>query len=316
MAYQNALSIIGNTPLVKLENLTHHVNVTGHIYAKVESRNPGGSIKDRAARKIIEMAYATKKLRRGQTVVEMTSGNMGSGLAVVCNVFGNPFVAVMSAGNSKARARMLESLGAKVLLMPQVDGTPHHVTGNDILAAAAYAKQIAQEENAFYVDQFNHPGSVLAHFETTAPEIWRDLHNNIHAFVASVGTAGTFVGCAQYLKTQRADIICVAVEPHGHGVLTQTQSHSSLASEHHLIQGIGYGFVPPHWRVHLADACITVSDDEAIHFRELLAQKEGLDVGYSSGANVAAAVKLLQKGLLPQGANVVTILCDLGLKYF
>ena len=166
--FDSALEMIGNTPLVALKRL--HPG-PGTIFAKAEFVQPGGSVKDRAARQIIREAYASGKLAAGQTVVEMTSGNMGAGLAVVCNVTGNPFVAVMSVGNSIERVKMLRALGAEVVRTPQVDGAPGQVTGADIAAAAAQAREIARERNGYYVDQFNNPGGVHAHELGTAAQI-------------------------------------------------------------------------------------------------------------------------------------------------
>lgn len=308
--YQNSLALIGNTPLINLQHISF--NLRGHIFAKLETVNPGGSIKDRPALKIIERAYQQRRLCKGQSVIEMTSGNMGSGLAVVCNVFGNPFTAVMSQGNSPARVKMLEALGAQVILVPQVDGSPQQVTGHDITAASLKAKEIANQCQGFYVNQFQNIGSVLAHQEGTGPEIWHALDGKLDAFVASVGSGGTFTGCSRYLKSKKANIYCAAVEPCGQEVLTG----KPITKRTHIIQGTGYGFVPQHWDARLADGVIAVSDEEVVHYRKLLANKEGLDVGYSSGANVCAAIKLLESEKLPADATVVTILCDLGLKYF
>ncbi len=309
MIYKNTLELIGHTPLVCLN---HIQRTSGKLFAKLEAVNPGGSVKDRPALKIIQQAYKENKLTPGQTVVEMTSGNMGAGLAVVCNATGNPFIAVMSAGNSPARAKMLRDLGAEVILTPQIDGKPGQVTGNDIAAAVETAKEIAAEKKAFYVDQFNNIASVLAHVENTGPEIWHDLNGQVDAFVAAVGSGGTFIGCSRYLKSKNPAIYCVAVEPIGAEVL----AGKMITNPKHVMQGTGYGIVPPHWEPALADSMMAVSDEEAIYYKELLATKESLYVGYSAGANVCAAIKLLESGLLKNPtASVVTILCDHGLKY-
>jgi len=167
---EKVTDFICNTPLIELRRW----NGNGQILAKMEFIQPGGSIKDRAALKIIKDAYKNKKLVKGQPVVEMTSGNMGAGLAVVCGAVENPFIAVMSEGNSPERVKILKALGAVVIRVPQVDGTPGRVTGNDIGRAVEKAKEIAKEKNAFYVDQFNNPSSVSAHYTTTGPEIWND----------------------------------------------------------------------------------------------------------------------------------------------
>ena len=230
---------------------------------------PGGSVKDRAALKIIKLAYQAGALVKGQTVVEMTSGNMGAGLAVVCNVMDNPFIAVMSSGNSPQRAKMLYSLGAEVILVPQVDGSPGQVTGKDIAAAVAKAKELVQTRRAFYVDQFNHLGSILAHEEGTGPEIWKALGGKVDAFVAAVGSGGTFIGTSLFLKKQNSQIMCIAVEPEGADIL----AGNPLTKPKHIIQGIGYGIIPPHWDPKLVDMFIAVSDQEAEEYRKLLAVK-------------------------------------------
>jgi cysteine synthase len=186
MISRTPLHLIHHTPLVRLDRLA---GGEFNLYAKVEMFQPGFSIKDRAALQIISDAYESGRLVKGQLVVEMTSGNMGSGLAVVCRHYGNPFVAVMSEGNSPERARLLKALGAEVMLTPQVDGTPGMVTGRDIENSAQIARQYAARHNGFYVDQFNNPSSVKAHFIHTGPEIW-DALPGTDAFVASVGSSG------------------------------------------------------------------------------------------------------------------------------
>lgn len=284
---------------------------SGQLMAKAEFMQPGGSIKDRAAKKIMERAYALNLVQVGTPVIEMTSGNMGAGLAVVCALKGNPFTAVMSAGNSPERVKMLKGLGARVVLVPQVNGSPGQVTGDDIAAATEEAKRIAQDSGGYYVDQFNNPASVLAHEETTGPEIWRDTEGNVRAFLAAVGSGGTFVGTSKFLKSKKPGVGCFAVEPKGAEVL----AGRPLMKAKHSLQGTGYGSVPPHWDKALADGFFSVTDEEASHYRRLLAEKEGLFVGFSAAANVAAAIKLLESKELGENPVVVTVLCDTGLKY-
>lgn len=305
---KDALGLIGNTPLVLLERL--HPG-PGKIYAKVEFVNPGGSFKDRVALTIIEKAYKEKKLKPGQLVVEMTSGNMGSGIAAVCNIYGNPFTAVMSSGNSIERVKMIEALGAEVVLVRQVDGEPGRVTGKDLDAVRDKTLEIVEDKRAFFVDQFNNPDGPVSHEENTAPEIWEALGNQINAFTSVVGTGAIFVGCSRYLKKMNPTISCIAVEPEGAEVL----KGSPLIRPQHLLQGTGYGRIPPFWDESLVDDYVSISDDEALHYCKLLAIKESLYVGFSSAANVCAAVKYLKSGKLGQDATVVTILCDTGLKY-
>jgi len=305
---RSAIDLIGNTPLVTLDRLH---SGPGQLLAKCEFMQPGGSVKDRAALQIINDAYDDKRLVKGRPVVEMTSGNMGAGLAVVCNVTGNPFVAVMSKGNSPARVKMLESLGAEVVLTSQVDGSPGMVTGKDIEVATEEAIRISKEKDAFYVDQFNNESSLRAHELGTGPEIWEEVGNELDCFVAAVGSGGTFLGTSKYLKNRKAGLYCAAVEPEG----TQVLSGKPITDPRHVIQGIGYSLVPPHWDPKLCDETVAVTDDEAIRYRSLLAEKESLLVGYSAAANVCASVKLMNSGKFGKYPMVVTILCDTGLKY-
>ena len=304
----SALEAIGHTPLVALDRL--HPG-PGRILVKLEFLNPGGSIKDRAARAIIRRARELGDLRPGQPVVEMTSGNMGSGLALVCGLLGHPFTAVMPAGNSPERARMMRGLGATVVLVPQVDGQPGQVTGGDVAAASAHAEALAREQGAYYVDQFNNPGSILGHYESTGPEIWEQTGGKLDALVATVGSGGSFTGTAKYLRERRPGLPCYAVEPASAAVL----AGRAITQARHVIQGVGYGLVPPHFQRDLCTGCLGVSDEEVLRTRELLGTREGLFVGFSAGANVAAARNLLLDGSLGPQATVVTLLCDHGLKY-
>lgn len=304
----SALDLIGRTPLVALDRV--HCG-PGQIVAKAEFMQPGGSVKDRAARAILLAARSDGRLLPGAPVVEMTSGNMGAGLAVACAVLGHPLVVTMSAGNSQQRARMLEALGAEVRLVPQVDGVPGQVTGADIAAAAESARTLAAERGGFYVNQFHASEGVRAHEETTGPEIWDQARGHVDGWVACVGTGATFLGVAAALRRRNPSLFCAAVEPAG----CQPLAGLAVVKARHLLQGTGYGSVPAHWDAGLADTTISVTDDEAEHWRHLLATREGLHVGYSAAANVCAAAMLLKAGRLPPTAVVATVLCDTGLKY-
>lgn len=277
----------------------------------MEFVQPGGSVKDRAAKMILDTALHTKKLLPGQPVVEMTSGNMGAGLAVVCGVYGHQFIATMSRGNSPQRAAMLRGLGTEVVLVPQVNGVPGQVTGDDIEAAAHEARRIAREQGAYYVDQFHATEGILAHEQGTAKEILAALDGAVDAFVAIVGSGGTFVGTSRGLKSQDPAIHCVAVEPKGAEILAGKE----VTKKQHVLQGTGYGFIPPLWDPSIPDAFMAVDDEEAQEMRYRLAAQEGLYVGFSAAANVVAAIKLADSGAFHAGANIVTILCDTGLKY-
>jgi len=300
------LNLIHNTPLIFLDRIS--AGLCGKIYAKAEHLQPGGSVKDRAAYQIILDAYENGTLKKGQTVVEMTSGNMGAGLALVCRQFGNPFIAVMSEGNSAERRKILSAFGAEIVLTKQVDGSPRMVTGADISLAIEKAKEIALNSKAFYVDQFNNPSGIKAHFMHTGPEILRDLPQ-IDVFMASVGSAGTFIGTSKYLKSVNSNIKCIAVEPKKAAILKT----GKVDDPKHIIQGTAYGLVPPHWDTNLVDDFITVNDQEVMDMKGILASDQGLYVGYSAGANVVAAKKYLQAQ--GKALNIVTVLCDSGYKY-
>jgi cysteine synthase A len=308
MLSASSLDLIGETPLVALDRI--HTG-PGRIIAKAEFLQPGGSVKDRAAKAILMAALADGRLKPGMAVVEMTSGNMGAGLAVACAALGLPLIVTMSAGNSPARARMMEGLGAKVVLVDQVEGVPGQVTGRDVQAAADAARQIALDQKAFYVDQFNAIEGITTHELTTGPEILRQLGRSVDGWVAAVGTGCTFMGVAKALKAANTATICAAVEPLGN----QPLAGRLITKPRHTLQGIGYGAIPPRWDSSLMDLSIPVSDDEAETWRRDLASKEGLYIGYSAAANVCAAAKLLHSGRVGPDAVVSTVLCDTGLKY-
>lgn len=308
MILSSALDAIGRTPLIALDRV---YSGPGRLVAKAEFLQPGGSVKDRAARAIIEAARADGRLRPGMPVVEMTSGNMGAGLAVACATLGHPLVVTMSAGNSPARAKMLEGLGAEVVLIPQVEGSPGKVTGADIAAAAEAAQRYADEHGAFYVDQFNAAEGITAHETTTGAEILEQVGDTVDGWVAAVGSGCTFMGVARALKKANPDALCAVVEPVG----CRPLAGERITRPKHLIQGTGYGLIPPHWDPSLMDLGLAVSDDEAGAMRTRLAREEGLYVGYSAAANVVGAIQLLLSGRLAPDAVVATVLCDTGLKY-
>ncbi len=305
----STVEAIGDTPLVELSRITRGMN--GRILAKLEYLNPGFSKKDRIARQIIEDAEASGALQSGQTVVELTSGNTGTGLAIVCAVRGYPFVAVMSRGNSQERARMMAALGAEVVLVDQLPGSqPGQVSGGDLALVEEEARRIVRERGAFRADQFNHPGNFRAHYLHTGPEILRQAGGSIGAFCDFVGTGGTFAGCAAALKEADPRTRCYIVEPEGAAVL----AGRPVTNPNHRIQGGGYSMRdlalvrPEH-----VDGYIQVSDEQAIEAARRLAKEEGVFAGFSSGANVAAAIELLRGP--HRGETVVTILNDSGLKY-
>jgi len=305
----SAIEAIGDTPLVRLARLARRLD--GAILAKLEHLNPGFSKKDRIARQIIEDAEAHGLLRPGQTVVELTSGNTGTGLAIVCGIKGYPFVAVMSKGNSPERARMMKALGAEVVLVDQMPGSkPGQVSGEDLKRVEEETRWIVAERRAFRADQFRLAGNFRAHYLHTGPEILRQTGGAMDAFCDFVGTGGTFAGCAAAFKEHDPSILCFIVEPEGAAVL----AGKAVTNPGHRIQGGGYSMAElPLLRTEHIDGYIQVSDEEAIRCARRLASEEGIFAGFSSGANVAAALELLQGPC--KGKTIVVTICDSGLKY-
>lgn len=305
----SAIEAIGDTPLVELSRLTK--GVAGRILAKLDYLNPGFSKKDRIARQIIEDAETEGRLKPGQTVVELTSGNTGTGLAIVCGIKGYPFVAVMSRGNSMERARMMSALGAEVVLVEQLPNSkPGQVSGGDLELVERETQRIVAERNAFRADQFRLSGNFRAHYLHTGPEFIQQSGGLIDAFCDFVGTGGSFAGCAAAFKEHRPAIRCFVVEPDGAAVL----AGEPVTYPNHRIQGGGYSMPNlPLLRPEYIDGYLKVTDTEAIHIARRLAREEGLFAGFSSGANVAAALHLLWTSF--RGKTIAVILCDSGLKY-
>jgi cysteine synthase len=302
---QSVVDVIGATPLVELSRFTR--GMSGRLLAKLEYLNPGGSKKDRIARQMIEDAEVDGTLKPHQSVVEMTSGNTGTGLAVVCAVKGYPFIAVMSKGNSMERVRMMRAFGAEVILVDQLPGSTHgEVSGGDLELVNLEAARIEKDRGAFRADQFNLRGNFQAHYLHTAREIMEQAGGKIDAFCDFVGSGGTFAGCAAAFKEHDPEIECFVVEPSGCAVL----AGKDTSQPNHKIQGGGYSMrslsmLDPE----KIDGYISVTDEEAIAAARSLAKLEGIFAGFSSGANVAAAMRLLAKG------TVVTIINDSGMKY-
>ena len=309
MVLESAIEAIGRTPLVELQRLT--ANLEGRILAKLEYLNPGFSKKDRIARQIVEEAEADGSLRRGQTVVELTSGNTGTGLAIVCAVRGYPLVAVMSTGNSVERARMLAAMGAEVVLVDQAPGSvPGQVSGADLELVELETRRIVAERDAFRADQFHHRGNFRAHYLHTGPEILEQAGSRIDGFCDFVGSAGTFAGCAAAFKEYSPAIRCFVVEPRGAAALAGEE----VSTAEHPIQGGGYSMAELSLlRKEHVDGFIQVGGAEAVASARALARKEGIFAGFSSGANISAATRLLQGEL--RGKTIVVTMNDSGLKY-
>lgn len=305
----SAVEAIGETPLVELSRLTRGLD--GRILAKLEYLNPGFSKKDRIARQIIEDAEAQGWLQAGQTVVELTSGNTGTGLAIVCAIKGYPFVAVMSKGNSMERARMMRALGAEVVLVDQLpDSQAGQVSGGDLELVEREAQRIVKERQAFRADQFRLQSNARAHYLHTGPELIKQSGGAIHAFCDFVGTGGSFAGCAAMFKEHDATIQCYIVEPAGAAVL----AGKTITNPNHRIQGGGYSLVDlPLVKPEHIDGYLQVTDEDVMEVSRRLAKEEGIFAGFSSGANVAAALQLLRTTHM--GKTIAVLLNDSGLKY-
>lgn len=311
MAASSIIDVIGRTPSVWLDRMVANRGLSGRILAKLDYLNPGFSKKDRAAKGIIDAAEASGQLRPGQTVVELTSGNMGTGLAIVCGIKGYPFIAVMSRGNSPERAQMMRALGAEVVLVDQAkDSIPGQVSGIDLALVENEAQRITNQRNAVRADQFRHPGNADAHFRTTGPELWDDSDCTLTAFVDFAGSGGTFGGTIRALRVKNPDLRGYVVEPEGAAIL----AGQKVDQPGHPIQGGGYAMddlaslkgVP-------IDGYIAVSGDEARLTTRALAKEEGIFAGFSAGANVAAALSLLAGEL--EAATIAVVIGDSGLKY-
>jgi cysteine synthase A len=309
--HASAAEAIGQTPLVELSRLVARSGRRGRILAKLEYLNPGFSKKDRIARQMIEDARAQGLLQPGQTVVELTSGNTGTGLAIVCGVLGYRFVAVMSRGNSMERARMMRALGAEVVLVDQAPGSRvGEVSGEDLARVEQAAQALVRERGAFRADQFQLEGNFRAHFLHTGPELLEQAGCAIDGFCDFAGTGGSFAGCAAALKARDPRTRCYLVEPEGAAVV----AGQALTRPNHPIQGGGYA-IPDLKQVRpdQVDGFLQVGGDAARATARELARAEGLFAGFSSGANVAAALELLAGDL--EGGTVAVLLNDSGLKY-
>jgi cysteine synthase len=298
--HDGVFDLVGCTPLVRLSRLSQSDGVSGaEICAKLEARNPSGSVKDRPARAMLLAAERDGLVGPGSTVVEATSGNTGISLAMLCAVRGYSCVIVMPEDMASARQAILRAYGAETVLTPAQQG---------MRGAVEEAERIVtQTPHAFMPRQFQNPDNPRAHFETTAEEIWTATGGEIDALVVGVGTGGTLTGIARALRARRPELRVIAVEPRASAVL------SGGKPGRHAIQGLGAGFVPAVLERGLIDQVIPVSDPEAERMAARLAREEGLLLGPSSGANVHAALKVAREMRSEQ--RVVTILCDTGERY-
>ena len=293
--YTNILNAIGNTPLLELTRIS-----SGTVFAKAEFMNPGGSIKDRIAKYLIDEAEKSGELKPGMTIAEATSGNTGIGVTLVGVHKGYRVVIVMPEDMSEERKKIIRALGAELILTPADKSIP---------GACEHLEQMAADDPSIWiVSQFENPKNPEAHYLTTGPEVWRQMEGDVAAFVAGVGSGGTLGGVGKFLKERDPGILAIAVEPANAAALLGHEPGL------HQIQGIGDGFIPPVLDTSLIDEVITVTDDDAIETTRQLAKLEGALVGTSSGANVWAALRASEK--LGPGKNVVTVLPDRAERYF
>ena len=298
--YHSLMELIGHTPLLELHRIEEEEKTGARILAKIESFNPGGSVKDRTALHMIEKAEEDGTLQQGYTIIEPTSGNTGIGLAWISALKGYRLILTMPDTMSIERRKLLKALGATVILTPGVEG---------MNGAIQKANELQQEiPNSFIPQQFSNMANTEAHITTTAEEIWSDTNGNIDIFVGTVGTGGTITGTAIGLKRHRPDIKIVAVEPYHSSVLSGGKPGT------HQIQGIGAGFIPKIYDNQQIDRIIPVKDEEAFHATRLLMQREGIIAGISSGAALHAAI-LLSKEPENKGKTIVVLLPDTGERY-
>ena len=292
----SVLDLIGNTPLVRLGRISPSGGAT--IFGKYEVFNPTASVKDRIAKSMVDTAEKAGSIKPGDTLVEPTSGNTGIGLAMVCAAKGYKLVLTMPSDMSLERRRLLERFGVRLVLTDAIEG----MTG-----AIYAANQLAEKYGYFMLQQFNNPANPEIHYKTTGPEIVRDIGTSVDAFVAGVGTGGTISGVSRYLKENSSEAKIIAVEPSRAPVLQGGRGGL------HGIQGIGASFIPGVLDLDLVDQVIGISDELAYETVNNLAAVEGLLVGISAGANVAAAIQIAQD--LNESDKVVTMLCDTGERY-
>lgn len=296
----SALSLVGGTPLVETQRVAADLQLKARVLVKLESFNPAGSVKDRAALAMVEAAEREGKLAPGATLVEATSGNTGVGLAFVAAVKGYKAIIVMPETMSIERRRLVTAFGAEVVLTSGAGGMKE---------ALAKAEEIRQSlPNGVTLGQFVNPANPQKHFDTTGVEIWEDTAGEVDVLVAGVGTGGTVSGAGAYLKTQKASVRVVAVEPSDSPVLSGGQPGA------HKIQGIGAGFVPETYNASVVDDIVQVTNDEAYEAARLLGRKEGILCGMSSGAAFAAALRLAALSE-NEGKTIVAILPDTGERY-
>ena len=306
--YSDILGLIGNTPLVKINNLTKQQNIKAQVFGKMESLNPGYSVKDRIGISMIEYAEKEGALKPGGTIIEATSGNTGIGLALAAAVKGYKCIFVLTDKVSLEKNRYLKSLGADIVVCPAAakPGTPDHYVET--------ARRIASElPNSYYPDQYNHPANPLAHYRKTGPEIWEDTDGKITHFVSSIGTGGTISGTGRYLKEKNPEIKIVGADPYGSIFKSYKESGRVPEATPYLVEGIGQALPVGNADMKMIDEIINITDRESFEYARRLSREEGIFCGGSTGTSFAAALKVAKN--LDENGLVVFIVCDTGEHY-
>ncbi len=310
MAAQSFLDLVGNTPLIKLRAAS---KLTGcEIYGKAEFLNPGGSVKDRAAKAIIEAAEANGSLREGGTIIEGTAGNTGISLAMAGNSRGYKTIIVMPETQSQEKKDALHIANADLRLVPAL---PFRDPGNYVRVSKSIAENLQKEENAnvVWANQFDNVANRDGHFSTTGPEIWKQTNGDIDGFICAVGSGGTIAGVGSYLKSRNKNIIISLADPDGSALFNYYQNGEFIAEGNSVSEGIGQGRITANLEGFKPDYSFQISDRIAMPILFDLMSEEGLYLGGSSAINVAGAIELAKK--LGKGHKIVTILCDSGQRY-
>lgn len=305
--YNNILDAIGNTPLIKLNNISK--GLKANIFAKLEFLNPGGSIKDRIALYMIEKAEREKKIKPGDTIIENSSGNTAMGLAIVCRHKGYKLKIVIRDTTSKEKIKMLEVLGVDVIKVDASLPPEHPQSYNN------YAINLVKENPSwYYIDQHNNLDNNEAHYFTTGKEIWEQSEGKIDYLIGAIGTGGTITGAGKYLKEKNPKIKVIGIDPVGSVFYNYFKEKKLIEPKRYLIEGMGDEFLIKTAQLEILDDMYQVEDKKAFGWTKKLAYEEGILVGGSSGANIWGAVKLAKE--IDREANIVTIFCDSGYKYF
>lgn len=306
----NFVEAIGNTPLIKLN---YPSKITGcNIYGKAEFLNPGGSIKDRAAKAIILDAIKDGKLKNGGTIVEGTAGNTGIGLGLVGNSMGFKTIIVMPETQSQEKKDALNLIGCELKLVPAL---PYSNPGNYIRQSETLANELnkSKRNGVLWANQFDNISNMNGHFDTTGPEIWAQLDGKVDGFTCAVGTGGTLAGVSKYLKEKKEDVKIFLSDPYGSALYNYYKKDELKAEGNSITEGIGQGRITENLKQLFVDDAVRINDKEALEVIFKLLKEEGLFLGGSSGINVCGAIKMAKK--LGPGHNVVTILCDSGQRY-